>query len=87
MWAEEGVPMPVSKFPTPELDPLDLPDLNTDGARRFLRDPPLSKVSIYRDGSRTENPRAAEGLDLDARARQILDRSVVTREQRCRSIS
>jgi hypothetical protein len=42
--------MPVSKFPTPELDPLDLPDLDTDGARRFLRDPPLSKVSIYRLG-------------------------------------
>ena len=34
-------------FPT---DPLDLPDLDTDGARRFLRDPPLSKVSIYRLG-------------------------------------
>ena len=28
----------------------DLPDLDTDGARRFLRDPPLSKVSIYRLG-------------------------------------
>ena len=26
----------------------DLPDLDTDGARQFLRDPPVSKETLYR---------------------------------------
>src|SRR5580704_13373312 len=36
------------------LDDLDQPDLDTDGARRFLRDPPLSKETVYRLGKRGE---------------------------------
>ena len=39
---------------SPGLADSDQPDLDTDGARRFLRDPPLSKVSIYRLGKRGE---------------------------------
>ena len=33
---------------------LDLPDLDTEGARRLLRDPPVSKETIYRLGKRGE---------------------------------
>ena len=33
---------------------LDLPDLDLNGARRLLRDPPVSKETIYRLGKRGE---------------------------------
>jgi hypothetical protein len=39
--------------PSAQLD-LDLPDLDTDGARRFLRDPPVSKETLYRLARRGE---------------------------------
>ena len=49
--------MSISESPQPNA-PLcsddDLPDLDTDGARRLLRDPPVSKETLYRLARRGE---------------------------------